>query len=263
MLGRAEATFADTPGDHETAPDIAGVRVSDSADGWIRFDVRTPNIATLRSGMLVAIRIDKDRRFATGPNGTDVVVAFSDAEARLQTWVDGRWVIETPQPTIRARNARGLLSVEVHRSALEVVGAFRFSLAAALVDRNTGRGLALDLAPTGRWFWPYTLSHGEFLRLAAGRATGSPSRPRGGQPFTVGARVTRTDTKRAIASGRISCSMRADGRAMRAAGRIVAGRATCTVVVPNQARAVSGSMTVRAHGATVTKQFAFRVDRGA
>ncbi|HSI97882.1 MAG TPA: hypothetical protein VK926_05925, partial [Gaiellaceae bacterium] len=78
------APFTDPTNDHEAAPDITSVRVSDAKDGWIRFAITTPNYETLRGQTLIALSIDADNRLATGEDGVDVVIPNIAGEVQLQ-----------------------------------------------------------------------------------------------------------------------------------------------------------------------------------
>jgi hypothetical protein len=73
----------------------------------------------------------------------------------------------------------------------------------------------------------------------------------------------RSDTARGLASGSVACDVRVAGRPVRATGRVRAGLASCSLLVPESAAgtALRGSMTVRSGGKSVVARFAFAVRR--
>lgn len=259
--GPAEVTFADPSADHDEAPDLTSVRVTDAKDGWVRFAIATPNRATLPSTAVLVLNIDTDNRRGTGEGGADVVVAMGDGDVVLQRWNAAReeWARDTAPTQVRARNARGVVTVEVHRSELGDPRRFGFSVAALDVNQEAQVIVAADVAPEGGRYWRYTLANPVAMRLIMGKVTGTPVRPRAGERFTIRTPVTRSDTKRAIGSGRVTCNVRASEKRVPASGRIRSGAGQCTLVVPAVATSISGSMTVRSAGKSATVRFRFPV----
>ena len=70
-------SVADLAGDHEAAPDVTDVRVTDSASGTISFAVSTPSHAALTAGTWIELDVDIDRRHSTGGGGAETFVALS------------------------------------------------------------------------------------------------------------------------------------------------------------------------------------------
>ena len=64
--GPAQAAFPDPTGDHDAAPDVTSVRVTDAKSGWITFAITTPNYATLPSESAIVLTIDADSNPETG-----------------------------------------------------------------------------------------------------------------------------------------------------------------------------------------------------
>ena len=62
--GPTNMAFPDPAGDHDAAPDVTSVRVSDAKSGWITFAITTPNYATLPSESAIVL-IDR-RRLESG-----------------------------------------------------------------------------------------------------------------------------------------------------------------------------------------------------
>lgn len=253
--------FPDPGSDQDAAPDITSVRVSDTKDGWISFAISTPNYATLPGESLLRISIDSDNKVSTGDAGAEILVTTIGGEHVLERWnaAASAWGDDTAPTRVRTRNDQNLVTVDVHRSELGDVARFGFEVIAAAINTSEGSVLAVDFAPDDPGFFKYALVNKPALRLIAGKTVGNPVQPRAGKPFTVSMPVRRSDTNRAISSGAVSCKVTADGKRVPAAGRIRAGRAQCTFVVPQSASAVRGSLTVRAGGTAVTARFSFKV----
>lgn len=255
------ATVADPEGDHDAAPDITTVRVDDTNDGWIRFAVSMANRGSLpvRSG--VVLSIDADGRLATGDAGAELSLTFFGGEALLQRWSARarRWELDTPPVRIRARSGGGAVVLELHRSELGDARRFGFRLVSAETNPASSEIVALDFAPDSGVFWSYALGGAAPLRLVAGKTTGIPATPVRGRAFTISTPVSRSDTRRAIRTGAVACDVRSGSRSVAARGRVRDGAGQCTLVVPRDATSLSGSMTVRSAGATVTARFRFRV----
>ena len=49
FVGPAAAVFPDGASDHEAAPDIGSICVTDAKDGWVSFAITTPNYVKLPS----------------------------------------------------------------------------------------------------------------------------------------------------------------------------------------------------------------------
>lgn len=258
----AQATFADPENDHDAAPDITAVQVVDAKDEWIRFAISTPNYETLRDQTLVVLWIDSDNRSATGEYGADVAIPQSGGEVRLLRWDRSQGWVDDELPTrVRSRNARGIVTIEVHRSELGNARRVGFRVTSASIDLATGAAVAFDQAPNSSSFWRYTLTSIPVLRLVSGRAIATPARARAGRPFVVSLPVRRSDTGRPITSGTVFCRVRISGAEVPAKASIVGGSGRCSFVVPATAagKTVRGSITVRASGKSVTAHFAYAV----
>ena len=64
--------FPDAVGDHDAAPDVTSVRVSDAKSGWITFAVTTPNYTTLPSESAIVLTVDADSNPETGEGGAEL-----------------------------------------------------------------------------------------------------------------------------------------------------------------------------------------------
>jgi len=94
FVAPAQLVFPDPQGDEDAAPDITGVRVGDTKDGWISFAISTPNYATLPGDTVVLLQIDRDGRPSTGDDGAEVLVTDLGGEVILERWSAraGDWV---------------------------------------------------------------------------------------------------------------------------------------------------------------------------
>jgi len=257
----AQLVFPDPQGDQDAAPDITGVEVSDTKDGWIGFAISTPNYATLPGDTVLLLGIDRDGRRSTGDAGAEVLVTNVGGEVILERWSarENDWIEDDPPTRVRARNAGGVVTVDVHRSELDDIARFGFSLISADINTLAESVLALDFMPDDQSYFRYTLANRPPLRLIGGQAFGTPSSPRAGRPFTVKLPVRRSDTARAISSGTVTCKVTAGGKRVPAVGKVRAGEGQCSLVVPETAALVRGSLTVRSGGKSVSARFSFRV----
>jgi len=253
--------FPDAQNDHGAVPDIGQVRVTDAKNGWIRFAISTPNRTALTDESAILMSIDADHNLRTGSNGADVSISDVGGELRLEKWNATRraWRPDTAPTRIRERSQANLVVIEIHSSELLSPRRFAFQLASVHIDVAAGEAVGFDFAPNNLAWWRYQLANPIAVRLLAGRTVGVPARPRAGAPFTISVPVRRSDTNQAITSGSVTCKIVVAGKRVRAQGRIRAGKAQCTLRVPNAGATVRGSVTVRSGGATVTSRFSFRV----
>ena len=259
--GPATTAFPDPAGDHDSAPDVTSVRVSDAKSGWITFAITTPNYATLPSQSAIVLTVDADSNPETGDGGAELSITLVGGEVVLDRWNGRRWARDTPPMQVRARNSRNVVAIDLHVRELDNVRRFGFSLLS--VDLNTAveGAVAVDFAPSDFSYWGYALANRPALILVATEPIATPRRPRAGRSFTVSLPVTRSDTGRSISSGNVDCRVRAAGVAVQAKGRVAEGSATCAFVVPRAAKGkvVRGTITVRVDGKVVARDFAFAV----
>jgi hypothetical protein len=256
-------TFPDATNDHGAVPDIARVRVTDAKNGWIRFEVATPNRQALTPESAILLTIDADNKTRTGSGGADLSLTDVGGQLALERWNATRraWRPDTAPTRVRERSRANLVVVEIHRSELGSNPRFGFKVASVLVDLVVGEAMGFDFAPDNLSWWRYKLANPAAVRLLAGRVVGTPARPLVGAPFTISVPVRRSDTNQAITSGSVTCNVLVAGKRVRAQGRFRAGKAQCSLRIPSTGGTVSGSVIVRSGGATVTSRFSFRVPR--
>ena len=259
FVGPALVSFLPSA-DQDAAPDLTSVRVTDAKDGWISFAVSTPNYATVPPESVLLVAIDRDNRATTGDGGADALITAVAGEISLERWdqqrrngsptlADPRTRTQRRQrdhprhPSQRARE-RVALRIRRHRG-----GSGRRGRCSGRNRLRSRQRLVLALHAREQ-------GSAETACCSAGRSSQSP---RAGKPFTISLPVRRSDTNRGITSGTVRCKVTADGIQVRATGTVEGGRARCSLAVPNGARAVRGSMTVRSGGAAVTARFSFKV----
>jgi hypothetical protein len=261
FAGTAPSAFPDPSDDEDAAPDITSVRVSDAKRGWVTFAITMPNYAALPAEALLIVFIDADSNRRTGDDGAEFRLSVVEGEVSLERWdVRSRsWRADRRPTRARVRSATNVVSVDVHVSELGNTARFGFSLVSADVSAAAQAILAVDFAPEESGFWSYTLANKPALALVVTRRIVSAARPRAGEPFTVGLAVARSDTRRPIASGSVTCKVQVAGKKVPAMGQVRGGVGRCTFDVPATARGatVRGTITVRSGGKTVSASFAF------
>ncbi len=260
------ASFEDQTGDHDAAPDITSISVSDTPAGKIEVRVATPNYPTLPPDKFIGVDFDLEGRPATAD---DVFVAYLSGAGLVQVDVEENEILAPSERENTATGSyeSGVLTLSVDRSELDGAAVVGLGLVTFdLVGRGESEGQAfegdveaLDSAPddlTGALL-PYRLAHRPPLQLRATKVAGSPARPREGESFTYSVVVRRLDTYRVLRSGSVTCSVFSSGARVPAAGRFVGGRAECRLLIPPKAAssALRGTVTIRAAGAVVRSTF--------
>lgn len=263
FVGSEEKVFPDPLHDHDAAPDLTSIQVTDAKNGWITFSISTPNYAQLPPEAVLAVVIDRDDRPSTGDDGVELSLTTGGGEFALERWdANGRrWLPDEPPTRVRVRNSGNVVTIDIHRSELENTPRFGFGIVSADVNVQAESVLGIDLAPDRGPLYRYRLANKPALLLTATRISGTPSRPRAGKPFTVNLSVRRSDTGRAITSGTVTCRVLVAGKRVSAKGTVSGGAGHCRVLVPEGAHgsALRGTITVRAGGKSVAESFAFVV----
>jgi hypothetical protein len=155
--GTALTAFPDPLNDHDAAPDMTSVRVTDAKSGWVTFSIKTPNYATLPAESGIVLTLDADDNAWTGDAGAEVRVTALSGEISLERWkVRGReWVPDALPTRVRYRNAGGVVTIEVNRSELGTARRLRFSLLSVDLNSASQEVLAADFAPDNGGFWRY------------------------------------------------------------------------------------------------------------
>lgn len=264
------ASFSDPTGDQLdkeelVGPDITTVEVDNTQAGVVTFRVAIANYATPPPKSTISVLFNLDKDPTTGESGFENaashrVDATGQSRVVFERFDESEFgFVEVPTSSVAATFSGGVLTLTIARSELGNAATFEFGLL-AVVQGATERDVAGDVSPNED-LWVYELVGLPAPSLAAPRLVVSPRRPVAGRPFTVSAAVTRTDTDASITTGSVACSARVAKARAQARGSFRGGRARCMITVPRTAKgkALTGSMTVRAASATVTKRFSFRV----
>lgn len=265
----AAGVFSDPSGDqldkeNLIGPDITMVEV-DHTPGVIGLRVTIGNYAAMPLSSKIAILLDLDKDIATGDQGFEHAVnyevdASSAARVTFERFEPSKFsLVEVPESAVSADFADGVLTALIPRREFRTANDLAFGVYAVRFGANS-REVAGDVAPNAN-LWLYELVERATFRLAASVLVLSPPRPLAGKQFSISSVVTRTDTGRRLGVGSVSCRVRVGNEALRARGSFRAKRARCTMAIPRTAKGkrLTGTMTVRAQGATVTKRFSFRV----
>ena len=254
-------SVTDATGDHEAAPDVTRLGVSDTKAGTIQFTISTPSHATLDAASWIELDFDLDRRRSTGDAGSDAYMIVDRQGVYAARWsADARRFVRVRRSGVKARSAAGVVTFTVPRRFLRDVHGFDFYLVSGHSEGDEDH--ALDWAPNGDAWWSYALANKPPLSLRAGTPRATPPRPSAGRRFTVAVPVLRSDTARGITSGSAACKLRVAGRNYSVRGGVRAGLASCSLALPAAASGVvRGSMTVRSSGKSTAARFAFPVKR--
>jgi len=266
-ITRAAASFADPAGDSGAAPDITAVAVSNDVAGNVTFSVTVANQPTLAADAVLLLVIDSDDNATTGDSdGFDYGFVTTGASPGyvLLHW-DGSNYVEAPTTTVHMSYSGGVATIAINKSELANTSKFAFGVLGAEV--SGGQIIASDGAPDSS-AWEYTLTTPpppppppKPLALSAGKPAAKPLHPKAGLAFVVSVPVKRTDTGAPLTSGQVTCTVTVGGKPVRAAGRIVGGKAQCVVRVPKatKGKMLRGSMAIVFKTAGATKTFAFKV----
>ncbi len=157
--GATPTAFPDPANDHDAAPDLTSVRVSDAKSGWVTCSIRTPNYAKLPTESGIVLTIDVDANPRTGDDGAEARINTLGGEISLERW-NGRsreWGLDELPTRARYRNAGGTVTIEVHRSELRNTQRLRFALLSVDINSVGQEILAADFAPDNGRFWLYAL----------------------------------------------------------------------------------------------------------
>jgi hypothetical protein len=261
-----QVSFPDPAGDHDAAPDITSISVSDTAAGIIEVRVATPNYQILPGDKIIGVGFDLEGRPA---GADDIFVAYASGPNSVQVDREESGILapsELPN-TASAAFEDGVLTLSVHRDELD--GAALVGVAVVSFDlvgdgESEGQDFegdveALDTAPDDLMgpLYAYRLTNRPRVQLRVTEALRSPTRPRAGGRFSYSIVVRRLDTYRVVRRGSVTCSVFISGKRVRTTGRFVGGRANCSLLMPakSDSSTLRGTVTVRAAGAVVRSTF--------
>ena len=258
--------FADSIGEDLAGPDITGVTVSNDDAGLTTFQIAISNRPALTQDMLLVIFLDTDRNAATGDkdaNGADYVIQLVPGEVDLLKWGGSDYDITPAQTSLTYAYAATGATIRVGTSDLGKTKGFGFDVIALSGVTIDAQGqpdftnVHRDSAPDpGHGFYAYTVV--TKLTVTVVGVTTSPKPVRAGRSIAVGLAATESDTKAAVASGKVTCKARIAATPLRARKSVLAnGVAVCTWTIPKSAKgkSIRGTITLTTQGVSVTRPF--------
>lgn len=283
-MALAEATFTDPTGDATGgAADMTQAVVSNDLTGLITFKITT--VAPLASGSLMAVDLDTDLSPA---NGAEYAILAGIGGAGMVKW-DGKDYVESGATILMTRSGN-VLELKVKRADIGNVTKFGFDVVSVIFD-EADKVVGEDAAPDGGAF-TYSLTFAQCsnskdddgdgkvdaddlgcssetdnlesddpVTLKTGPAKVLPAKPKAGKVAVVSAPVTRVETGLGIPAGTVKCAGRAGTKALRGAGKVAGGRASCAFKLPVGAKGQTGrgTITVTHLGKTKVVPFSFKV----
>jgi hypothetical protein len=253
------AAFTDPTGDSGTAVDVAGLTVSNDADGNYTFEVALATVPT--TDQSVSVLLDTDLNHSTGlPGlGADYAVITGGSESVLFKG-DANGLTLATATTLSESLVGTHVVIKINRSDLGGASSFNVWV---LTLNGDGSDKQRDIAPDSLDGWQY-----QFKPLRLSLAAVHPGTAHAHGTWTYGIHVDRSDTGVAVGSeGTIRCAATGGGHPLAVAGHVFVtgggGTATfadCTVRVPASLRGklVHGTVTVSYHGLAVTHSFVVR-----
>ena len=159
----AAASFSDTAGDNNAAPDVTTVAVSETPDGNLTIAATIANYQALPANSWVNLWFDLDSNPRTGDDGDEALVQyFDDGGLQFFRW-NGSTLVRRQATGMTATFAAGVLTFTGPKAALDGAASFNL-LTVASHGQDVGEDeelIASDTAPNsgrGRWVSPGPLS---------------------------------------------------------------------------------------------------------
>jgi hypothetical protein len=264
----ALGAYEDPSGDKVDKEDMVGPDITtvelDHTPTVVGFRVTVANYPGLPPKSRLAILFDLDRDITTGDQGFEHAVKYDvdasgGASVTFERFEPSEFsLVAVPESETTGSFSSGQFTAIVPRAELGNVTDFEFGLYAVRFG-ETERDVAGDVAPNTN-LWYYSMAP-VVLRLAASSLQLVPRPPRAGRPLAVSSVVRRLDTGMTVTSGAVACTARLGGVRLRVRGDFRSRAARCTMTIPPGAKGkrLAGSLTVRAHGAVVSKRFSVLV----
>jgi len=117
-LALAASSYSDPAGDHNDAPDITSVQLSEAADGVVTITIDMRNYQALPADSWVNVWFDLDSNPDTGDFGDETLVRYvSTGEVELYDF-DGAEMVPRVAPGVSGRFANGVLTLSVPKADL-------------------------------------------------------------------------------------------------------------------------------------------------
>jgi hypothetical protein len=148
-LAGGAASYSDAAGDHNEAPDITSVHVSEAADGLVTIVVDVRNYPTLPVDSWFNLWFDLDSNQNTGDAGDETLVRYvSSGEVEIYDF-DGAEMVERPLPAgITGRYSAGVLTLTVPKGDLGGDTVFGvLAVSSRLQEFGESQFIASDFSP--------------------------------------------------------------------------------------------------------------------
>lgn len=285
-VGSGAASFGDPAGDANGAADITALTVGDDpASGMVQFTMTAIGEMTIDAarGPEVNVYVDTDRNPATGsPSGREFTGSPPGAEYRLsyertatesgggaESWNGTSWQEAPESATMSFDQSGDTFTWRLSRTDLGATGGFDLYLGSEIfVDH---RAIGLDRAPDGG-VWSYVLSSvttttqrtttaRTAIRPLIGTPTTMPGKAIAGRRFTVVFRVTRSDTRKPLTGGTMTCAPSIRGKVIRHVESFRNGTARLAFTIPRDAKGtlLKVKLTITLGTASTTRLATFYV----
>ena len=132
----ADASFSDPPGDHNDAPDITAVDVSETPDGLLAVRVTVANFQVLPPDAWINLWFDLDNNPRTGEDGDEANVVYeANGVLDFVRW-NGSEMIRTPTTGMTGSYAAGTFTFSAPKSAFGNTAGFGLLVVTARQDSH-------------------------------------------------------------------------------------------------------------------------------
>jgi hypothetical protein len=276
------ASFADKAGDGGVAPDVTAVSVSNDDEGMITFRITVPNRSALGPDDVLAIPLGTDDPdFLRGQrnDGANFILGLEAQGAFLLEWNGTEMDQVEPNPSsLTGSFSGGVATITVNQEDL-APGFPDMSVPIAMdfyvlgIAFSGSDVVAQDDAPDGTDIWNYKIASAMRVIVTSFDADKTI---KAGKTLVVLMGAAHGDTGAAVTVGKIACTARLGGKALKGTGSFLnitltsptTGRSiqspniTCSWKVPkkkSKGKTIRGSVALTESGITVTQSFTTRV----
>ncbi len=261
--------FPDSTGEDRQAPDITSVDVSNTDAGLITFRINIANRPALTPDMAIFVIMNTDGKTSTGDSGflgADYLIDFESAGIFLGKWNGTTFVDAPSQTTLAASYDSKGATIKIGASDLGAPKVIKFAV-------ETVSGIATDASGNP----DVTNAHRDFapnpgndlssydvltrVTLAPTAFLTTPAPARAGARYTASLAATESDTAALVSRATVSCVATIKGVRISSTSSLANGVASCFWTLPKKSRGETlvGAISVRIHGATLTKRFSSRI----
>jgi len=255
---RADARYTDPVGDSGSAADITAVAVTNDSSGNVTIKVTTDQ-ASLRAQAVLTLFFDSDGDSTTGGDGVEYYLIYGATGGIFYHWNGSRYV-EATAPSLDVDYGDSTLTFRINTRDLGGVDDFVFYVTSQQYNVS-GTVIATDHAPNNGGGFDYSLKGPPPLTLHSTAPVAAPLKPVHGKALAVRVNVTRSDTGLNLGTGTVTCRVTVGLKPLRAIGFLRAGRATCAMVMPRNAKGkkVRGTIKTTFRGVSTSRAFTYLV----